>query len=254
LTVIVLLVVVFLGLPSVYVVMWSLFGTSSVGQLGAFSLRWYGGVLGNRDWLTSITYSLVLAGASASISLLCAVLYFYYGLWFKRTYQTIGYLMLSGPLLFPLIVYGLSLRMTFNASGTPEWVALLLGHTALAFPIQYLLLESYNEAVRLEWVWSAATMGGSHREILWKTLIPNMAGPLFLAFGMGFLFSFDEIVVATFVIDSALATVPKRLWDSINRSMDPVPAVIGTLMLGVTIALIIIYASIAAAAKKRSQE
>jgi len=146
-----------------------------------------------------------------------------------------------GPLFLPSVVYALALRLTFNANGWPELVPLLVGNVILLFPVQYLLLESANELIKIEWVFGAASMGASHSEILWRIVRPVLRKVLLSSFGIGFLLSFDETVVAVFVIDSANATVPKRMWDAISRDMDPSPAVMSVLVLLCASATSILY-------------
>jgi len=233
--------VIFVSLPTLYLVIWSVKGTSNVGTFGSFTTQWYSLILSSKQWRWAFLYSIIVALVSSSISVISALLYFYYSMWFRNIYQSVGYLLLIGPLLFPTIIYGLALRTILNANGFPELSSLIIGHTMLMFPVQYFLLESSNESVRIEWIFSAATMGAGHREIIWRILRPVLRGPILVSFAIGFLISFDEIVIATFVIDSASVTIPKRMWDAINYNMDPSPAVVGTLILLFSLSSIILY-------------
>ena len=48
---------------------------------------------------------------------------------------------------------------------------------------------------------------------------------------VGFFVSFDEIVLALFVLDRAFITVPRRLWNNITQLATPDPAVIAVSLL-----------------------
>jgi ABC-type spermidine/putrescine transport system permease subunit II len=235
-----IVIIVFVSLPSVYICVWSFKGTTTVGILGPASYRWYDSVFHNIGWAYAALYSIVVATISSALAVSAGLLYFYFSMWHRRYYQTIGYLTLIGPLFFPAIVYGLALRMTLNSHSCPEWLGLIIGHTLLMLPVLFFLLESSNEFVQIEWIYSSATMGASHWEIIRNILAPLIKRPLLTAFGIGMLMSFDEIVIASAVIDSAHVTVPKKMWDVVNRDMDPTPAVIATLLLAVAfIALVL---------------
>ncbi len=229
------LLIAFLSLPSVYILLWSIKGTSNIGEFGAASSRWYSAVFHSPDWIYAIIYSIIVAVVSSSIAVISTLLYFYFSMWHRRAYQSLGFLLLLGPLFFPTIVYALALKIAFNSLGFPEWLPLTIGHTILMFPVLYFLFESSNEFIKIEWVFSAVTMGASHTETILKVFGPLLKRQIITAFGIGLLLSFDEIVVASTIIDGARVTVPKKMWDVVNRDMDPTPAVIATLVLGTTI-------------------
>ena len=243
-------VVLLLCLPSMYVIIWSIFGTSTVGILGDFTFRWFKVILTSYDWLKSFLYSIVLAISSSFIATITAVLYFYFSIWYRRIYQTVGYILFLGPLFFPTVVYALALKITFGLLITSEWIQLAIGHITLLLPILYFLIESSNELIKIEWIYGSAIMGSSHREILLHIVYPILKKPISITFGVGILFSFDEIVLASLIIDSANTTVPKRMWDTINRQMDPTPAVIATILLFLS-GIIIIFKSLRKKSNKK---
>jgi len=231
-------VLLFLLLPSVYVIVWSVKGTSTVGTLGVFSTKWFALIFESTDWRDSFVYSVFIAFVSSSVATISALLYFYFSLLYRRAYQFLGFILCLGPIFFPSVVYALSLRVTFGSFGSPEWLPLIVGHISLLMPIQYFLIESSNELIKIEWIYGAATMGSTHREVLREIVFPLLSKPIFIAFGIGLLFSFDEIVIASLIIDSANSTIPKRMWDTINRQMDPTPAVVATVILLLSVILI----------------
>lgn len=236
------IVLLFLSLPSLYVVLWALRGTSTVGELGEFTSMWFAQMfLGSTTWWISFGYSLLIAIVASACATILALLYFYFSLQYHGAYQALGFILSLGPIVFPSIVYALALKTTCTSIGFPEWATLTLGHIVLLIPILYFLIESSNELLNIEWIHSAATMGSSHREILREIVFPILKRPILVTFGIGLLFSFDEIVIASIVIDSANSTVPKRMWDAINRNMDPTPAVVATIILFLSLIIIIAF-------------
>ena len=235
------LLLIFVSLPSAYLFLWSVKGTSNVGVLGPFTLHWYSVVFHNPDWGYAAGYSILIALVSSTLSLSSTLMYFYFSIWHRRIYQSFGYLLLVGPLFFPTIVYGLALRIAFNSHGFPEWLPLIVGHTILMFPILYFLLESSNEFIQIEWIFSSVTMGASHWETIRYVVAPLLKRQILTAFGIGILLSFDEIVIASAVIDGSRVTIPKKMWDVVNRDMDPTPAVIATLVLATTMLILVVF-------------
>jgi len=153
-------------------------------------------------------------------------------------YSVAGLLMLVGPLFLPSVIYALSLRVFASRIAMPETLTLLCGHVALILPLQYLLIEAANVLMNREILENAVIMGATHLEVIRYVLLPLIRRSLIVAFGIGFLISFDEIVVANMVIDSSFITVPKRLWEAIHRKMDPLPAVVGCILLVLIISVV----------------
>ena len=58
-----------------------------------------------------------------------------------------------------------------------------------------------------------------------------MRGAFFTAFVVVFFVSFDEVVIALFVLDKSTSTVPVRLWRGLSEVVKPEAAVVSALML-----------------------
>ena len=60
---------------------------------------------------------------------------------------------------------------------------------------------------------------------------------------MAFITSWDEVVVASFVLSSSpVQTVPVKMFGYLRDAVDPTPAAVSSLLLGVTlVALVLIY-------------
>jgi hypothetical protein len=58
-----------------------------------------------------------------------------------------------------------------------------------------------------------------------------MRRAIFAALVLGFFASFDEVVIALFVMDASTYTVPLRLWKDLSHVVNPEAAVISTLLL-----------------------
>lgn len=230
----IILVALFVVLPSVYLLLWAFAGSETVGILAVLpSLHWFRYLLSNPDWQMSITYSVVLAIVVSGIGCAILLVHFYYMRYLSSIFDRLTYASIFLVVLMPTVTYALALRLAGGALHLPEMILLLMGHLVFVLPLQFFVIESKQESIPSNLLFAGSTLGASHFRNIRFVYLPLMADALWNAFIVGFFFSFDELVIATFIIDSPFVTVPRRLWDQVNRSMDPAPAVISCLVAGV---------------------
>lgn len=217
----------FLLFPVLYAFIWAITGRSGYVSLGnEVTLKWFREVYSDADWLRAIWYSFVTGIISSSVSLVLVMLYYYYSLWYTKVYKLLGYVLVVVPLFFPLIVYALALKMVSREFAIAEPISIILGHIVVIMPIQYLILEGSSEKLKMDWLHSSIIMGATTIEVIRKIVMPNISITLLIAFGCGFLYSFDEIVISNFIIDSENVTVPKKIWLAYTRDIDPSASVV----------------------------
>ena len=225
------LVVVPSLLPTLYALVWSLLGTETVGRLRDVpTVTWYHEMLTNPAWLRSITYSAMLATMSSAFCCLILVLHFFSTRYYKTIPNRIAYAFVLLPVVFPAVIYALALRGFGTALGLPEKVTVFMGHMAFILPLQFFVLEPAQDRVPDHVLHSASLLGARPNQVLRSIFVPLVARGLLSSFWVGFFFSIDELVIASFVIDSTDLTVPRKLWDEMQRTMTPESAVVGTLL------------------------
>ena len=109
--------------------------------------------------------------------------------------------------------------------------SLYCGHLAVILPLQYLVFQAATRSVERDTLWAARTCGATHFDTFWQIFAPNMRPAIFAALVLGFFASFDEVVIALFVLDASIYTVPLRLWKNVSPVVTPEAAVISTLLL-----------------------
>ncbi len=229
--------------PVLYVLLWTFWGTPVVGVLSASpTMQWVEQFFRDASWLRTGGYSLVVAALVATSGTAILVCFFYFARFGRGRPYWVSYALMMAFLVSPPTLLGLALRLFGGRFGLSEMVLLYLGQLVLVFPVQYFVLDSVQVLVPTEMLFAATTLGASHRRNLWYVYWPLLRRASIAAWGVGFLVSLDELVIALMVIDSSLVTVPQRLWEQIPRSMDPIPAVVGTVLvlasiLGIVVAL-----------------
>jgi len=220
------------ALPSVFLIVWSIFGTETVGVLSKQpSISWFLRVLSAPEWRESIAFSVILGCIISGVGCLLLSAHFFFLRYSSSLVERVSYFLTITPVILPGVIYALALKLFGASIGLSEQLLLGIGHLVFVLPVQYFVLETAQESVPTSMLFAASTLGATPVRNLIFVYLPSIRNTLKSCFLVGFFFSFDEIIVAAFVLDSPLVTVPKRLWDEINRNMDPNPAVIATLLL-----------------------
>ena len=221
-----------IALPAPYIFAWAFRGTGVVGIFSASSSwSWFSEMLASPEWRSSIVYSALLASGVSLVGATALLLYFYSIRYVHPVIERFTYAIIITPIILPVAVYALSLRILGSALSIPEALLVATGHLVLVIPLQFFICEAAQESVPDTMIHAGTTLGASHLTNLRTIYFPPLRGAFGLAFLAGWFFSFDELVIAAFVIDTPLVTVPKRLWDAVNRSNDPYPAVLAVLLI-----------------------
>jgi len=221
-------------LPSIFLLLWAFAGTETVGLLSPHtSLHWFKQILSDSEWRDAITYSVILGIITSLVGCITLLIHFYFMRYAPSIFDRVAYINILLLVLIPSVTYALALRILGGALRIPESALLLAGHLIFVIPLQFFMLESKQDSVPTNLLFAGSTLGASHFKNITFVYLPLMKDALWNALVVGFFLSFDELVVATFVIDSPAVTVPRRLWDQVNTNMEPSPAVISCLIVGV---------------------
>jgi ABC-type spermidine/putrescine transport system permease subunit II len=227
-------------LPSLYLLVWAFWGTDTVGIISNnFTLRWLLKILASSEWRESLIYSFGIAILVSFISCMVLTIHFYFMRYVSPLIEGISYLFTIIPIILPGVIYALALRILGADIKLPEMMLLGIGHLVFVIPIQYFLFETAQEKIPSTMLFAGSTLGASPSKNIIFVYIPMILSTIRGAFLVGFFFSLDEIIIAAFVLDSPLVTIPKRLWDQIHRSMEPSPAAVACLIFLIFILLMI---------------
>lgn len=237
LRVFVVLTVLLAVAPSLYSVLWSFMGTEVLGILAPTpTLRWVWQIVADAEWRESLLYSTILALAASTLGTAALVVHFYYVRYARAGFDRAGHVMVLLVALVPVVVYALALTGVAGVLGLPEWSLLLMGQLIAVLPVQFFVVESAQEVAPDDLLFAGSTLGASHWRNLAAVYWPAVRRAAFASFVLGLFVAFDELVLATFLVNSTRVTAPRRLWDQINSQMDPSPAVVSCL-LGATFGL-----------------
>jgi ABC-type spermidine/putrescine transport system permease subunit II len=223
------LVVVYMLAPSVVVAVLSFSSDAFIKfPPKAWGLRQYETLFASGEWLTPLLRSLLVAAITAVLATLIGLAAV---LALNRTRVPGGNVvqMLGvGPLLAPAVAYAVALYTLFSSLsllGTSR--ALILAHVTMAVPFVLLIAGSAITRVPRDLELAALSLGAGRfhawRDITLRLLAPALAASLIF----GFVTSFDEAVVASFL---GYETLPVAIFNSVRYGVDPVITAISTLL------------------------
>ncbi|UOQ59180.1 ABC transporter permease subunit [Leucobacter rhizosphaerae] len=207
-----------------------------------FTLEWYGEVVTTTTWLDPIVRSLLVATLTGLASTALA-------LYLARVVQTAKSertkLIISGlafaPIITPAIllaigIYAVELRL--KLAGTIP--GLVFAHTLVSFPLAFAILNTSLASRGLDLETAAWTMGASRISAFWKVTVRGMIPAILSAFGLAFVTSWDEVVLALFLQTGPVKTLPVTIYQYLESGIVPTVPAIAALLTLLVIAVIII--------------
>lgn len=229
----------FLILPSLIVVPVS-FGGGQELQFPprSLSLDLYVRFFGDPAWWGAARQSFVVAALTTLIALLLAVPAAYALARTDFRGRRVIEIVVLSPMLTPVIVLGLGLYIDFGALQLVGTTAsLVLAHAVLVVPFAFVAIAAGLRHVDPALETVSMVMGASRTRIFLEVVLPQIKAPLLVAALFAFLISFDEVVVAYFLVGPATTTLPVKMYSAIRWEISPVLAAVSTLLTGISLAV-----------------
>lgn len=237
-TVILLLGLAFLYLPTVIVIAYSFNESRLVSVWTGFSLKWYGELFADRRFMTAAGISMIIASLSATAS---AVLGTAAGLALGRFGRFRGRpvfaaLMVS-PLVMPEVITGLSLLLLFvameQATGWPSGrgvATVVIAHTTFAMSYVALVVQARLAGLNRDLEDAAADLGAPPVTVLTRITLPLLAPAIGAGWLLAFILSLDDLVIASFTSGPQSTTLPMAIFSSVRLGVSPKVNALATLL------------------------
>lgn len=149
------------------------------------------------------------------------------------------------PLVIPVAAYAVGMYAVFAQLGLlGEKSGVVLAHVVYALPLVVIVLSTSLEQITPDLELAAMTLGASRLQA-WASVTFRLLAPSILAaFLFGFITSFDEAVLISFLGGAGLVTLPKYIFDSVQYSVDPAITAVATLLMFVTTAVMLLATSL----------
>lgn len=243
----------FLVLPSLIVIPIS-FGERTAIEFPPqrFSLDLYRQYFFEDQWMTATGLSLRVALGAMAISLVAGVLAAYALVRCNFPGKKLATILLLSPILVPVIAVALGLYLYFNVIGMRgSELSLILAHSVITTPFVIVTAMAGLRHIDANLEIAATVMGAGRWRTLTRVTLPMLKPAILAGALFAFLISFDEVVIAWFVAQTASPTLPVAMYSSIQWSgVSPVLAAISMLLTVLSTAICLIVAAAAGGEKR----
>jgi len=188
-----------------------------------WTLGWYGAAWEDLSLRASVATSLEVAFWAAAVSLaigsiLGFVLVRYRKPMVRRLLSTATYLLL----IVPETVTGVSLLLFYAETRIPlSKATLVAGLTPSAIAVTALIIRARVLTLDRQIEEAAADLGADRWAVLWLVVLPQLLPAVAAGGLMAYVFSFDNVVVSSFLTTPAVNTLPVYLYGSLQYGPAP---------------------------------
>ena len=252
----------FIYLPMVIMVIYSFNASKLVTVWGGWSLKWYFGLLDNKQLIGSVFRSLEIAfyTAIAAVALGTVAAFVLTRIPHFRGRTLFGG-MVTAPLVMPEVITGLSLLLLFVAMaqlvGWPAERGMLtiwIAHTTFCTAYVAIVVSARLRELDLSIEEAAMDLGAKPWKVFFLITIPMIAPSLAAGGMMSFALSLDDLVLASFVSGPGATTLPMEVFSAVRLGVKPeINAVASLILLAVSFATFLVWFFAHRAEEKRKK-
>ncbi|MEG0008666.1 ABC transporter permease subunit [Aeromonas lusitana] len=253
----------FIYLPMIIMVIYSFNASKLVTVWGGWSLKWYFGLLDNKQLIGSVLRSLEIAcyTAIAAVALGTVAAFVLTRIPHFRGRTLFGGLV-TAPLVMPEVITGLSLLLLFVAMaqlvGWPAergMVTIWIAHTTFCTAYVAIVVSARLRELDLSIEEAAMDLGAKPWKVFFLITIPMIAPSLAAGGMMSFALSLDDLVLASFVSGPGSTTLPMEVFSAVRLGVKPeINAVASLILLSVSLFTFGSWYLMAKAEKRRRAE
>ncbi len=253
----------FIYLPMLIMVIYSFNASKLVTVWGGWSLKWYFGLLDNKQLIGSVLRSLEIAfyTAIAAVALGTVAAFVLTRIPHFRGRTLFGG-MVTAPLVMPEVITGLSLLLLFVAMaqlvGWPAergMVTIWIAHTTFCTAYVAIVVSARLRELDLSIEEAAMDLGAKPWKVFFLITIPMIAPSLAAGGMMSFALSLDDLVLASFVSGPGSTTLPMEVFSAVRLGVKPeINAVASLILLSVSLFTFGSWYLMAKAEKRRRAE
>jgi putative spermidine/putrescine transport system permease protein len=206
-----------------------------------FTLKWYQAVLFNGAYADAFWVSVQLATVSVIVALGLALpaAFALARFPFKGRSMLLTFWML--PLSLPHVAIGVGmLRLLQIYLVVPPFLGLVAIHVIVILPFAITLLTTSVLQLDRAQEEAAASLGANPLRLFFLIILPGLAPGLFAASIVGFLLSFGEVTVTSFLTTARLTTLPVRIYAESTFSLEPTAHAISAVLIAFTVVALIL--------------
>jgi putative spermidine/putrescine transport system permease protein len=228
-----ILTIFFLATPSFIVVPMSFSGGDFLElPPRVWSMRWYEAFVSSERWLGAAATSFLLAVLVVLLAVPIGVLGAYGAMRMSERWRSFVQAFMLLPAVVPTILVAVGLFFFYSRVGIVGTLSgLVFGHAVLALPVVFLVMSAAFANFDFDQVRAGRSLGAGEVTIWRIIILPQLIYNILVASLLAFLTSLDEVVLAMFLSVGRYTTMPKLMFTSLRDQIDPIIAVLSTLLL-----------------------
>ena len=205
------------------------------------TLKWYERVLADRSYMAAFSISTWLALSATVIALLLAVPATLAIARFQFRGKGVVEAVLMSPLMMPYLVLGAALLQYGSAIGlVRSFPALMVGHVVIIVPfiVRSVLPQFSADQKALEE--ASRDLGAGPFATFFLVTLPQIRGGAISGAILAFITSWINVELSIFNVTPALTTIPVKLFNYIQYTIDPTIAAVSAITILVAAILLLI--------------
>ncbi|WP_375258076.1 ABC transporter permease [Citreimonas sp.] len=194
------------------------------------SLRWYGALFRDPDWLGPLRNSLVIAATSSLLAVVVALPLALHvwarGGWLSRVLYTLG----VAPFMLPPVISALGYLVFWVTLGMyGQMGATIVSHGVFLVTLPVVTISLGLGAVDIALIEAARTMGATRWQVLRTVVLPLLVPYMVSGYAFAFVLSLNEYIIAYMVAGFTVETLPIKIFNSLRYGYTPIMGVVSVL-------------------------
>lgn len=162
--------------------------------------------------------------------------------------------LMMAPMIVPSIFIAIGLFFVYARLDLNNSIpGLVLAHTLLALPYVIINVGAGLKSYDMTQEHAACILGASRLRAFFDVTLPQIRFSVVSAAMLAFAVSLDEAVISLFISGGDSATLTKRMFSSLRSEIDPLIAVVATLMTLLSIIMLAVSLTAQRRAQRRSE-
>lgn len=245
-TITVSLLILFFVLAPIIVLVISSFNSSRYFEFPpkGLTLQWYASFFKSKEYQQSLIVSTKVALAAASLSLISGVPAAFALDRYKFPGNAFMQSLFLSPLMLPQIIWSIGLVQFFSmaklggVSILGTFTGIVLAHTVIILPYVIRMVLSSLSYVEADLENAALSLGAHPIRTFFEVTVPIILPGIIVGAVFGFMVSFTDVVVSSFVAGTRYITYPVRMYSEIRtEGLDPLAVAVSAV---VVIAIVVL--------------
>lgn len=235
------LILAYLIVPLAVIVPMSLTaGTMLTLPTPGWSMRWFETVLTDERWIDALKNSLLVGSGSTLLAVGMGTPAAIGLAWGRFPGRRALLALMAVPLILPIVIIAVAVFAFYASLGmVGSRISLIMVHAGLAAPVVVTTVIASLQTFDRTLLRAAASLGASPWTAFRRVLLPMIAPGVAVGGLIGFVISFDEVVVTTYLTTAEQRTLPRMIFSGVRESISPAIAAAAVLLvLGSTLILL----------------